>query len=111
MTLKKSKIILHKTIMGSKSGVLKFCGGVLMTPLMYHSYMNTDIVSTHKNMSLKLTTIMGIMMITASLIPEAPQIDEGDTGSQMMFTTLSFCSKSVFTVGIGLSLINYISRH
>jgi hypothetical protein len=97
--------------MDTKSGVLKFCGVVLMTPLMYHSYKNTDIVTTHNNMSLKLSTIMGIMMITASLIPEPPQIEEGETTSQMMFSTLAFCTKSVFTVGVGISLINYISRH
>lgn len=87
------------------SGVLQVCGGFLMTPLMYHTYMGTT------NENVKISTILGLGMLTSSLLPAPPIVEEGDTGAQMMFTTVSFCVKSAFIVGIGISLMNYIVRH
>jgi hypothetical protein len=89
----------------STANAMQVYGGLLMTPMMYHYYMGTN---TLENRNVRFCTILGLGILTLTLIPPPPAIKAGDTSTQMIITTLSYCAKAAFITGVGVSLMHYV---
>ena len=84
------------------SQVCQFWAGVMLTPLFLHAFVaNEELPSTTK-----LTTMIGIGMLTMGMIPSFPTNSSDDDGSK----GLIHVDKVVSLVASGVWLINQIAK-
>lgn len=91
--------------MESVQNTFTIFGGALMTPMIYHTCLNTS-----DNPALRFCTVLGIGFLTCGSLPRPPPVIEGQTSNKMMQDSLTYLAKTTFLVGIGCSLMMYVSK-